>query len=329
MVKKEELRTIVADYLRKRGYLTSGFVGNGPIKIEFDQQKTLEEPVVVGLRESGGGSFSKAETVAVRIEEESKREADFITASDYATAMSANRCFIARSTRFDEDDREIASQGGVGLLEIEGKSVKEVVPAKLTKSRGMILPKSRFDGLKLAQQLLKFGQKDLEHLARVFCRAEVAFVLFNVGDIFVGFRKESGLLEVKIVTWAGPLVRSGTYVLKFGEFVGFLVNPSDDRYTFVDKLGDMFVFRPEEWRFLLRVLSKVDLCCLTFYVGTAKVDFFKDPGQKGLDLCMEIRNEPPLGNGKYEHHYTQDDLGTLTKKRRRKEKQAITSSEGS
>lgn len=294
LMKNKQLRSIVVGYLRKSGYLTGGFVGDGPLKIEFIERKKNDPSVVVGVRESSGGSSPKHEIVVVKIDEGAKCEPDFIIpTADCGDDLSANKCFLAMPINFAEENRKIAKQFNIGLLEIDGDKVKEVVPAKLMKSHVMTIPKSRFDGLKLAQQLLKFSQKDLEHLTRVFCRAEEAFLMFHVGDVFVEFGKENGLLEVKIATLAGPLRRSGTYLLKFGEFVSSYVNPSSDRYTFVDRLGDMFVFRPEEWRFLLRALSKVEMCCLTFYVGTAKVNFFKHPGMDGLDLSMEIRNDPP------------------------------------
>ena len=325
LVNHKQLRSIVVDYLRKSGYLTRGFVGDGPLRIEFTERKKNDHSVVVGVRESSGGSYPKHEIVAVEVDERSKC-ADFTTASTHADAVLANKCLIAMPIHFDKDDKEIAGQFGIGLLEIEGDKVKEVVPAKLMKSKLIAFPKHRFEGLKVVQHLLKFTEKDFEHLARVFCRAEVAWFGFTVGGVYVGFEKESGTLEVQMSVRAGPLRKVGTYHFKFGELAGFIVKGGDDRYTFVDKLGAMFVFRPSEWMFMLRVLSMVDMCFLVFQIGTARIAFSKHPGQDGLDLEMDFVDERDTC---FEHHYSQKELGMLTGKRRLKERQVIASSKES
>lgn len=327
LVNHKQMRSIVVGYLRKSGYLTRGFVGDGPLRIEFTERKKNDHSVVVGVRESSGGSYPKHEIVAVKIDEGAKCEPDFIIpAADCGDDSSANKCFLAMPINFAEEDKKIAKQFGIGLLEIDGDKVKEVVPAKLMKSNVIAFPKHRFEGLKVVQHLLKFTEKDFEHLARVFCRAEVAWFGFTVGGVYVGFDKESGTLEVEMSVRAGPLRKVGTYHFKFGELAGFIVKGDDDRYTFVDKLGAMFVFRPSEWRFMLRVLSRVDMCFLVFKIGTARIAFSKHPGQDGLDLEMDFVDERDTC---FEHHYSQKDLGMLTGKRRLKERQVIASSEES
>lgn len=326
MADKEELRSVVTDYLRNHGYMTGGFMGDGPVRVEFIREMADEQPVVVGVRQSSEPCPGH-EIVAVEVDDGSKSCADFVTAGDHAEAVGANRCFIAMPIHFDEDDKEIAWQGGIGLLEIEGDKVNEVVPAKLRESRLTAFPKPRFDGLKLAQELLRITEKDWEHLARLFCRAETAWLGFDVGKIHVSLeKKEGGTLNVELSVGAGPIRQIGTYCFKFGDITGFIVKGGDDRYTFVDKLGNLFWFRPSEWKFMLRVLSKVVACHLVFYVGTARIDFSKCPWQDGVDLEMDFNDGR---DSYYEHHYSQKDLGMLTGKRRLKEKQVITSSEDS
>lgn len=310
---EEELRSTVIGYLRNLGYLTEGFVGGGTVRVDFEEECT--ESVVVGVKECGEGNFSAHEIVAVEIDKEDKSEADFVSAANHASEVSANKCFIAKQIHFDEDDKEIASQFGIGLLEVEAKKVKEVVPPRVVKSRATTTPKLRSDGLKVACHLLKLTEKDLEHLARVFCRAKHAWLGFAVAGVSVELGKQMGTLKIEITICLGPLKKTGTYTFKFGELAGFIVKEGDDRYTFIEKLGNMFIFRPSEWMFMLRVLSRVDKCFLVFSVGISTICFSRHPCQQGLDLKMNFNDDRDCY---YEHHYSQEHLRTLTRKGRRK-----------
>jgi hypothetical protein len=45
-----ELQSAVVDYLGKGGYLTRGFVGDGPVRMGFVQTGEKEQDTVVGLK---------------------------------------------------------------------------------------------------------------------------------------------------------------------------------------------------------------------------------------------------------------------------------------
>jgi hypothetical protein len=310
MTTEEMLHSIVSDYLIKNGFLTKGFIGDGPVRVSFLQNdEKYEQGMVVGLRVTCSDPSLETEIVAVKVSDPESFEKDLIAVTHDATKVFANECFLALAADFDLEEKEVAAQMGVGLLQIEGTLVTEVVPAKFFKSRFIDFPKHKFDGLNLAQKWLGFSENDWGRLARVFCRAEEAFCGFNVGDVFVELEKNVVVLEVRISIRAGPLRKWGSYSFKFGELAGFLVNGNDDRYTFVEKLGNMFVFGPSEWNFMLNLLSKVDLCHLVFYIGTARVVFAKHPAQDGLDLKVDFVDGR---DSEYEHHYSQVDLAKLT-----------------
>jgi hypothetical protein len=279
---EEKRHSSVVDYLRKCGYLTEGFVGDGPVRLSFVKNKDDKQDIVIGLRVARSDPSLEFDIAVVKIHNKNSDVQtcadNLLSATHFATGINANKCFLASYSAYDADDREIAEQMGVGLLEIEGKTVKEVVPAKHMKSAFIEFPKHKFDGLKLVQDVLEISDNDWGRLARVFCRADDAWCGFNVGDVFVELEKMEVVLDISISVKAGPVMKEGSYMFKFGELAGFLVNGNDDRYTFVEKLGKMFVFTQSEWNFMLRLLSKVDMCHLVFHIGSARIIFAKHPG---------------------------------------------------
>jgi hypothetical protein len=306
------LRSAVVDYLEKNGYLTRGFVGEGPVKMGFVEDCENEPDAVVGLKVISVGDSLKCEVAAVKIFGQNGID-NYRSATKFANRVFANKCFLAGSFTFDADDKGLAARMGIGLLEIQESFVREVVPAEFVKSRFIELPKHKFEGLRLAEKLLELSEDDWGLLARVFCRTDDAWCGFNIGDVFVELRKSFIVLEVNISVRADPIKKRAEYVFKFGELAGFLVFGKDDRYTFVEKLGNMFVFTQTEWNFMLNLLSKVDMCHLVFHIGTARILFAKHPGQEGLDLFMDFVDGR---ESHYEHHYSQEDLGELTRKKK-------------
>lgn len=306
------MRSAVVNYLRRNGYLTQGFVGDGPVKMGFVDDYESDPENMVGLRFIQSEPCLGCEIVAIRIFSPADIEDNLTSASNFAQSISANKCFLAGPVIFDADHKETARKMGVGLLEIHGQSIKEVLKAKVVRPHSICLPKERFAGLGLAREMLQFSEEDLESIARVFSRADDAWCGFNVGGIFIEFRKNVFVLEVNISFRANVFRRWGEYTFKFGELAGFFVSRDDDRYTFVDNLGKMFVLTANEWNFMLNLLSRVDMCFLVFYIGTARIVFEKHPGEDGLDLKIYFVD----GREGYEHHYSQEDLGKLTRKKK-------------
>jgi hypothetical protein len=313
LVAKEELHEIVNSYVKERGYLTDGFVGDGSVRIGFVVDPKEEKDIVVGLRVVSNDPLLETEIVAVKVADSGKFVDKITEGTHSAKTVSANLCFLAMPTPFEADEKEVAAQMGVGLLEIKGKEINEIVPAKRMRSHFIELPKHKFEGLKLAQQLLKLTENDWGNLARVFCRAEDAYCGFNVGDVYVELEKIAVELEVRLSFGAGRVSKRGAYSFKFGEVAGFLVNGNDDKYTFVEKLGTMFVFKPSDWNFMLNLLSKVNRCHLIFYIGTARIVFVKHTGRPELDLEVSFVDGR---DSQYEYKFSQVDLAKLTKKKK-------------
>ena len=196
------------------------------------------------------------------------------------------------------------------MLQISGDKVQEIVSPKFMKSNLLELPMDKHEVLDSIESLLDFSEDDWRHLAAIFSRADAAWCVFNYDGISVGLKKSACMLEVDLSSKIGPIMRLGSYSFFFGEFADpFVVNGSDDRYTFVEKLGKMFVFRPQDWNFMLNFLSKVDGCVLTFFIGTAKVVFDKHPYKDGLELRVGFVDERDT---EYVHNYSQKDLSKLT-----------------
>jgi hypothetical protein len=163
---------------------------------------------------------------------------------------------------------------------------------------------------RLVQELLGMSVGEWENLARVFCRVEDALCVFNVGAVLIELEKMDTVLEVRISPNFGSNRKWRIYSFRFGELAGFILNRNDDRYTFVENLGNMFVFRQTEWNFMLRLLSKVELCHIVFTIGSIRIFITRPPCQDGVDLTVEFIDGR---DSVYEQHYRQDDLANLTK----------------
>jgi hypothetical protein len=171
-------------------------------------------------------------------------------------------------------------------------------------------PKRKAACLRFVQELLGMSVEEWEHLGRVFCRVEDALCVFYVGAVLIELEKMDTDLEVRVSPNFGSNKKWRIYSFKFGELAGFVLNGNDDKYTFVENLGNIFVFRQTDWNFMLRLLSKVELCHIVFTIGSIRIFITRPPCQEGVDLTVEFIDGR---DSVYEQHYRQDDLANLTK----------------
>lgn len=122
---------------------------------------------VVGLRDSGGRLSGRADVIAIEVKRGTQ---PFATSIGQASGYSiyADRCYLAeyRPRGFTDDERAIASQLGVGLIQITGQQrvrVSEVLTAPLREPleglRLEVIEKLHFSLCTVCGSLFRCGEK--------------------------------------------------------------------------------------------------------------------------------------------------------------------------
>jgi hypothetical protein len=111
------LYSIVERYLKGKGYLITD-VRKGR-KAQAD---------VVGVKDSGHRYSNEIEVVAVEVKDREKVRDRYITQA-LGYSRYAHKCYLAMPATYDEEVIADAKERGVGLLEIRGNKVREVLPA--------------------------------------------------------------------------------------------------------------------------------------------------------------------------------------------------------
>jgi hypothetical protein len=114
---EEKLYPLVQRYLRRRGYLTLPRKGG---RVQAD---------IVGIRDVGGRYSHEIEVVAVEVKNRKRTRLRYVTQA-LGYSKFAHRCYLAMPARYGEEEVRYARQMGVGLLQIGGKKIREVLSAE-------------------------------------------------------------------------------------------------------------------------------------------------------------------------------------------------------
>jgi hypothetical protein len=121
-MKEAELYPILANWMKKHFRC---FKAAGPVGTRYSRAD------VVGIRDNGGGNSGEVELIVIEV----KRGTEpFATASGQAAGYSvyANRVYLAdvREQGFTVEEREIASNLGVGLIQVGRRKPQEVLSSR-------------------------------------------------------------------------------------------------------------------------------------------------------------------------------------------------------
>ena len=108
LMSEDSLRSLIVEYLGKGGYLTRGFVGDGPIRMGFAEVVEDVGDTVVGLKVIRNDPCLECEVVAVKILGKSSSD-NFGPATRFAQKVAANKCIVAGSFVFDASNKDWAS----------------------------------------------------------------------------------------------------------------------------------------------------------------------------------------------------------------------------
>jgi len=130
LVKNEErFYPIVLEYLKTCGYLTEGYSESEP-KFHFIRLGKRVQADVAGIKDVGNLYSNEIEIAAVEVKDGMHCKVRYIEqALGYSTF--AHKCYLAMPIHFTEDDKNYARHMGVGLLEINGKKVSEILSPEL------------------------------------------------------------------------------------------------------------------------------------------------------------------------------------------------------
>jgi hypothetical protein len=121
-MKEAELYPILANWMKRH---FGCFKAAGPVGTRYSRAD------VVGIRDTGGGNSGEVELIVIEV----KRGTEpFATSSGQAAGYSvyANRVYLAdvRERGFTVDEREIASNLGVGLIKIRSRKPQEILSSR-------------------------------------------------------------------------------------------------------------------------------------------------------------------------------------------------------
>jgi hypothetical protein len=121
-MKEAELYPILATWMKKHFRC---FKAGGPVGTRYSRAD------VVGIRDTGGGNSGEVELIVIEV----KRGTEpFATASGQAAGYSvyANRVYLAdvRAQGFTVEEREIASNLGVGLIQVRRRKPQEILSSR-------------------------------------------------------------------------------------------------------------------------------------------------------------------------------------------------------
>jgi len=128
---------VVLRYLKQNGYLTYSYKDE-KTKFEFTRVGGKTQADVVGIKDVGRDYSHKIEVVAVEVKDREQARVRYITqALGYSTF--AHRCYLAMPVEYKDEYVDYAKQMGVGLLEINGNDVIEVLTAELKNPNKIML----------------------------------------------------------------------------------------------------------------------------------------------------------------------------------------------
>lgn len=127
---EEWLYSTVLNYLKKNGYMTEGYSLDGTKTFEFTRLGRRAQADVVGIKDVGKNYSNEIEIAAVEVKDRKRAKVRYMTQA-LGYSSFAHRCYLAMPTGFTEEDKDYARKLGVGLLEIHGDQVKEVLSAEL------------------------------------------------------------------------------------------------------------------------------------------------------------------------------------------------------
>jgi hypothetical protein len=121
-MKESELYPILAKWMKK--YFRC-FKAAGPVGTKYSRAD------VVGIRDTGGANSGEVELIVIEVK---RGTAPFATASGQAAGYSvyANRVYLAdvREQGFTVEEREIASNLGVGLIQVRKRKPQEILSSR-------------------------------------------------------------------------------------------------------------------------------------------------------------------------------------------------------
>jgi hypothetical protein len=174
-MKESELYPILATWMKRH---FGCFKAAGPVGTKHSRAD------VVGIRDTGGGNSGEVELIVIEV----KRGTEpFATASGQAAGYSvyANRVYLAdiRERGFTVDEREIASNLGVGLIKVKGGKAQEVLSSPEHR------PISRM-WLEMARRLKLFPCR----ICGTFVEVEGGYKNFAKTDVLEAINNETGLV---------------------------------------------------------------------------------------------------------------------------------------
>ena len=108
-MEKTSLSHTIVNYIEEAGYLTRGFVGNGPIRMEFVNEPSDSQHTIIGLKTIQSNSSFECEIYAISIFTTNSVD-NYKIATNFAQSVCANKCALAGPFTYDADDKEIAFQ---------------------------------------------------------------------------------------------------------------------------------------------------------------------------------------------------------------------------
>jgi hypothetical protein len=118
---------------------------------------------VIGIRDIGGDLCGEVETIAIEVKRGSTPFAN-ACGQTFGYSVYANRVYLAdlRSERFSQDETFIASNLGIGLIQIKGKRCKEALSSPyyqpVQKMRLRLLESLRLGRCQLCESIFEIGK---------------------------------------------------------------------------------------------------------------------------------------------------------------------------
>jgi len=130
-VGEKKYYSLIRDWLVKKGYYCGGFIFAKGKPYYFQDKGTKRLRVdVAGIKNIGSNVEDEIEVVAVEVRDVPKIQLrDIQDAHGYA--QYAHKCYLATTGKIGDQDIEDARKLGVGLLQIRGRKVKEVLSPQI------------------------------------------------------------------------------------------------------------------------------------------------------------------------------------------------------
>jgi hypothetical protein len=180
----------VLTYLKKNGYLTEGYADDGKTKFEFIQLGAPVQADVAGVKDVGNLYSHEFEIVAVEVKDGRRMKVRHAEQA-LGYSMFAHRCYLAMPIKFTEENKAYAKHMGIGLLEIDGKNVREVLSPELKKPDETIMMWFLRRSLALVRCVVcgcvihRFYNKETQHFRRrnVFGEQKNLFVCSQCSEL--------------------------------------------------------------------------------------------------------------------------------------------------